>query len=85
MQLRAMAMCSAWRDWLDLKKWPLEFLELDGWDESNTHILSWVTSTKPAVKALDFLHYTTSELLLMLQSVSRTVSCGCSGCRLYTR
>ncbi|GAB4822641.1 hypothetical protein N2152v2_009687 [Parachlorella kessleri] len=74
LQVRAMAVCSAWRDCLDPRKWPIETLELDGLDDDDERLLPWIISTRPAVKSLDLSNCKTPQLLTVLASVPRMVS-----------
>ncbi|GAB4822640.1 hypothetical protein N2152v2_009686 [Parachlorella kessleri] len=70
LKLRAMAVCSAWRDCLDPRKWPIDSLELPGWDiDAGEHLMSWFTSTRPAVKVLRFTYLTTPPLLTVLEKL----------------
>ncbi|GAB4822638.1 hypothetical protein N2152v2_009684 [Parachlorella kessleri] len=48
-RVRAMAVCSAWRDCLDPRKWPIDTLELDRWEDDIQHLVPWIASTRPAV------------------------------------
>ncbi len=81
LQVRALAVCRAWKAHLNPRAWPIEALELTSkWDFDHGHdfdhsIATWVASTQSAVRSLELWDFWTSNLWGMLWSVSqRTVS-----------
>ncbi|GAB4822636.1 hypothetical protein N2152v2_009682 [Parachlorella kessleri] len=52
LELRAMAVCSAWRDSLHPRKWPLGRLALDGLDGDNEHLVLETLSIETAPQVM---------------------------------
>ncbi|GAB4822607.1 hypothetical protein N2152v2_009653 [Parachlorella kessleri] len=73
-QVRALAVCRAWKEYLDPRLFPFEMLWLSDSDAASTRIAEWVTVTRPATRFLDSLSMPTAPLLLALASLEpRTI------------
>ena len=74
LQVRALAVCRAWKDHLDPKQWPVIGYDLDGSQEAHHRIASWICATQPALRALSMANFDQPQLLVTLASVgARTV------------
>ena len=75
LQVWALAVCRAWSAYLDRKTWPIEALCLNGDEEADQHIASWLQTAQPALRSLHVVHLRLPELLPVLSSLSvNTVS-----------
>ena len=78
LQVRALAVCRAWKDHLDPKQWPVIGYDLDGSQEAHHRIASWICATQPALRALSMANFDQPQLLVTLASVgARTVRAFC--------
>ncbi|GAB4822624.1 hypothetical protein N2152v2_009670 [Parachlorella kessleri] len=72
LQVRALAVCRAWRSSLDPKAWPVESLELGDGEGEDRPITDWVISTQPAVRSVDLVGFRSWEFGTLLSISPRT-------------
>ena len=81
LQVRALAVCRAWRIYLDPRLLPIQALRSNGFTDDELRIAEWITVAQPALQCLRLFRLPATQLLLTLASVTpRTVGGWCSGC-----
>ena len=73
LQVRAQAVCTSWRSYLDPRQWPFEYIYL-GDNAPSLQVASWVSTLQPAVRALHIRRSCDDLLFSALSLAPRTVS-----------
>ena len=74
LQVRALAVCRAWRKYLDPRLFPVDTLFLPGFkygfgSTGDPRVAEWIIVTQPAVRSLSVCQMPSAQLTLMLSSI----------------